>query len=141
VPVLLCARGGGAVGPAHAGWRGRAGGVLEATVAAMGGAPEQLSCWLGPAIGPSAFEVGDEVRQAFLEQDGEQAPAFLPGAAPGKWLADIYALARRRLIRLGMRGNQIYGGGFCTVGDGERFFSYRRDRVTGRMASLIWLES
>lgn len=137
LPVLFCARDGSAVGAAHAGWRGLAGGVLEATVAAMEVAPDQLSCWLGPAIGPRAFEVGDEVRAAFLDQDGAQASAFQPGAAPGKWLADIYALARRRLNRLGL--SQIYGGGFCTVAEGERFFSYRREKVTGRMASLIWL--
>ena len=113
-------------------------GVIEATVAAMAAAPEDLLVWLGPAIGPTAFEVGDEVRQAFCARDPRAADAFVPRAGvPGKWLADIYQLARQRLACLGVTA--IYGGQWCTVGDAERFFSYRREGVTGRMGSFIWL--
>lgn len=136
LPVLFCDRAGTVVAAAHAGWRGLVGGVLESTMAAMGVPPDQLMTWLGPAIGPARFEVGDEVRAAFLADDAGAAAAFV-AHAPGKWLADIYVLARRRLQRAGVEG--IYGGGRCTVSDSGRFFSYRRDGVTGRMATLIWL--
>lgn len=136
LPVLFCDRAGTVVAAAHAGWRGLQAGVLEATIAAMGVAPSELMAWLGPAIGPACFEVGDEVREAFLALDAMAAVAFAPGL-PGKWLADIYLLARQRLQRSGI--DAIFGGGLCTVSDGERFFSYRRDGVTGRMATLIWL--
>lgn len=136
LPVLFARDDASAVGAAHAGWRGLAGGVLEATVARLGGA-EGLSAWLGPAIGPEAFEVGDEVRAAFLDGSAEAAAAFRPTGAPGKWWADIYALARMRLAASGVE--RVYGGGACTVGEAERYFSYRRDGRTGRMAALVWL--
>lgn len=136
LPVLLCDRHGTVVGAAHAGWRGLAAGVLEQTVATMGKAPGDLMAWLGPAIGPAAFEVGPEVRETFVAEDAGAAAAFVPGA-PGKYLADIYLLARRRLQALGI--TDIHGGGECTVRDEARYFSYRRDRVCGRMATLIWL--
>ncbi|MDO9219442.1 MAG: peptidoglycan editing factor PgeF [Thiobacillus sp.] len=137
LPVLLCDRAGSVVAAAHAGWRGLADGVLEATVAAMQAPPGEILAWMGAAIGPQAFEVGDEVRQVFVAQHPETARAFSPHA-PGKWLADIYQLARIRLNHAGVPA--VYGGGRCTFTETERFFSYRRDGVTGRMASLIWLE-
>ncbi len=136
LPVLFCDRAGSVVAAAHAGWRGLEAGILEATIAAMGVAPGELMAWLGPAIGPACFEVGDEVRAAFLARDAKSGAAFVPGA-PGKWLADIYWLARQRLQQSGVAA--VFGGGLCTVSDHERFFSYRRDGVTGRMATLIWL--
>ncbi|WP_374244420.1 peptidoglycan editing factor PgeF [Zoogloea sp.] len=137
LPVLLCDRAGTVVGAAHAGWRGLHGGVIEAAVAAMRVAPGDVIAWLGPAIGPAAFEVGDEVRAAFVAADAGADAAFRPAGQPGKWLADIYLLARRRLAALGVTA--IHGGDCCTVSDASRFFSYRRDGVTGRMASLVWL--
>lgn len=145
LPVLLCDAAGTVVGAAHAGWRGLCDGVIEATLARMsaqsGPNPVWLA-WLGPAIGPSAFEVGAEVREAFLQKarDNERQAvesAFRPGA-PGKYWADIYALARTRLARAGC--TQVFGGDACTVTDADRFYSYRRDRTTGRMASLVWLD-
>lgn len=136
LPVLFCDRAGSVVAAAHAGWRGLLAGVLEATIAAMAAPPGELLAWLGPAIGPQAFEVGDEVRAAFVAQAGEAAAAFVTHS-PGKWLADIERLARQRLTAAGVTA--IYGGGWCTVNDPERFFSYRRDGQTGRMASLVWL--
>ena len=136
LPVLFCDRAGSVVAAAHAGWRGLAGGVLEATVNAMAVPPGEILAWLGPAIGPAQFEVGDEVRAAFTAGDPGAAAAFVPHG-PGKWLADIYALARRRLAAAGV--DAVSGGGLCTVSDGRRFFSYRRDGVTGRMATLVWL--
>jgi YfiH family protein len=137
LPVLLCDERATVVGIAHAGWRGLAAGVIEATVAAMDEPGERLMAWLGPAIGPQAFEVGGEVREIFLAADAGAAQAFA-AAADGKWLCDIYRLARRRLQALGIR--RVAGADFCTVNDTERWFSYRRDGVTGRMASLVWLE-
>ena len=136
LPVLFCDDTGSIVAAAHAGWRGLAAGVLESTVAAMGVRPESILVWLGPAIGPDAFEVGDEVRDAFLARDKGAAEAFVNNHQPGKWLADIYMLARRRLVQAGVA--RIYGGGRCTWHERERFFSYRREGVTGRFASLIW---
>jgi len=136
LPVLLCDDAGTVVAAAHAGWRGLAAGVIEATVAAMAVPGARLMAWLGPAIGPTAFEVGDEVRAAFLRQDAAAATAFVPHGA-GKWLCDLYALAARRLARLGVE--RVYGGGYCTFSEPERFFSYRRDGATGRMATLVWL--
>jgi len=137
LPVLFCDRTGSVVAAAHAGWRGLAGGILEATVAAMPVPPGDILAWMGAAIGPQAFEVGDEVCDVFIAQHPEADAAFTP-YGPGKWLADIYRLAR---IRLGHAGVQaIYGGGRCTFSESETFFSYRRDGVTGRMASLIWLD-
>lgn len=138
LPVLFSDRAGTCVAAAHAGWRGLAAGVLEETVAAMGIEPGQLLAWMGPAIGPHVFEVGDEVRQAFVEQHVEAAAAFRASANHGRHLADIYALARLRLSACGVR--QVSGGGFCTVSD-PRFYSYRRDQGhTGRFASLVWLQ-
>jgi YfiH family protein len=136
LPVLFCDRAGSVVAAAHAGWRGLAAGVLEASVIAMKVAPEQIMAWLGPAIGPQAFEVGDEVREVFVSDLPESHSAFYP-TVPGKWLADIYMLARLRLARAGVTA--VYGGGLCTFTDAARFYSFRRDQVTGRMASLIWM--
>ncbi|WP_340666065.1 peptidoglycan editing factor PgeF [Rhodocyclus gracilis] len=135
LPVLLCDREGSVVGAAHAGWRGLCGGVIERTVAAMACPPERLYAFFGPAIGSTAFVVGDEVRAAFLAVDAADSAAFR-AQGEGKWLADLYALARERLRRLGVA--QITGGQACTFRDAERFYSYRRDGSCGRMASLIW---
>ncbi len=137
LPVLLCDRAGAVVAAAHAGWRGLAGGVIAATVAAMQVPPAELLAWLGPAIGPEAFEVGDEVLAAFLALDVGNAACFRPSPA-GRWLADIYELARRQLRGLGIAA--VYGGGFCTFNEPARFFSYRREHRTGRMATLIGLD-
>lgn len=136
LPVLFCDRAGTRVAAAHAGWRGLAGGVLEATLERLALAPEDVLVWLGPAIGPHAFEVGLEVRDAFTAVHPEAAKAFVSGERPGKLMADIYQLAR---IRLAARGvTAVFGGGFCTVSD-PRFFSYRRTPQGGRFASLVWL--
>jgi len=137
LPVLFCDRAGSVVAAAHAGWRGLAGGVLEATVAAMQVPPGEVLAWMGAAIGPQAFEVGDEVRQAFIAQHAAASGAFVPQPTPGKWLADIYQLAHIRLEHAGVQA--IYGGGRCTFNESDAFYSYRRNGVTGRMASLIWL--
>lgn len=138
LPVLFCDRAGTTVAAAHAGWRGMSAGVLEATVAAMAVAPGDLLVWLGPAIGPQAYEVGAEVQAAFVRAQAAAAGAFRAGR-PGKWFCDLYALARLRLQSVGVR--HIYGGGFCTFTESRRFFSYRRDGECGRMATLIWLVS
>ena len=169
LPVLLCDTQGSVVGAAHAGWKGLAAGVIEATVQAMDAAPQNLMAWLGPAISQQAFEVGDEVRAAFVAAQPQSAAAFIPGLS-GKWFADIYALARLRLNALGI--TRIYGGGdcdtllrssrlreqspaappapdgstapcqggYCTYRESEKFFSYRRDGATGRMGTFIWLD-
>ena len=137
MPVLLCDREGRTVAAAHAGWRGLSQGVVENTVHALQIDPAQLCAYLGPAIGPDAFEVGDDVFAAFCRDDPDAQRAFRPLAA-GKWLADLFALGRQRLARAGVRA--VYGGGVCTVADPVRFFSHRRDRITGRMAALIWIE-
>jgi hypothetical protein len=136
LPVLFCDRAGSVVAAAHAGWRGLVAGILEATMARMAVPPSELLVWLGPAIGARAFEVGDEVRTAFVARDTAAASAFVQGA-PGKWLADLYLLARQRLAAAGICS--ISGGDRCTVSEPENFFSFRRDGMTGRMASLIWL--
>lgn len=139
MPVLFADRRGTVAGVAHAGWRGLAAGVLEATVAALNalGAPtRELCAWLGPAIGPAAFEVGAEVRAAFVARDPALASCFV-ATREGKWLADLYAAARIRLAAAGVAG--VGGGGFCTKSDADRFFSYRRERESGRMAALVWL--
>jgi YfiH family protein len=138
LPVLLCDDDASVVAAAHAGWRGLAAGVLENTVRGMGVAPHRVRAWLGPAIGPQAFEVGDEVRAAFVAADPAAAAAFVPRQVEGKWLADLFLLARRRLIAAGV--TRISGGGMCTVSAPLRFYSYRRDGITGRFASLVWLE-
>lgn len=139
LPVLLCDEVGSVVAAAHAGWRGLAAGVLESTVAEMAVPGKQLLAWLGPAIGPAAFEVGDDVVAAFTANDAGAATAF-KAKENGKWHCDLYALARRRLKALGL--TRISGGGLCTYSDGERFYSYRRDgnsHASGRMASLVWI--
>ncbi|MBK8182850.1 MAG: peptidoglycan editing factor PgeF [Candidatus Competibacteraceae bacterium] len=136
LPVLLCDRAGTVVAAAHAGWRGLAGGVIAATVTSMGVSPTELFAWLGPAIGPAAFEVGEEVRAIFLSLDAGAVGCFRPSPA-GRWMADIYQLARRQLTQSGVPA--IFGGDCCTFSEAERFFSYRRENPTGRMASLIWL--
>ncbi|MFD0930035.1 peptidoglycan editing factor PgeF [Methylophilus glucosoxydans] len=136
LPVLLCDQAGSVVAAVHAGWRSLCDGVIEATVKAMPVEPATLMAWLGPAIGPQAFEVGSEVRAQFMAQDAQAEHAFQ--AHGEKWLGDLYAIARQRLSRLGV--TQVYGGGRCTYGEPETFFSFRRDGDTGRMASLIWLE-
>ncbi|UQS13852.1 peptidoglycan editing factor PgeF [Pseudomonas sp. HS6] len=136
LPALFCDRAGTRVAAAHAGWRGLANGVLEATLDSLDVPAEDILVWLGPAIGPQAFEVGPEVREVFINQLPEAATAFVPSHNAGKFMADIYKLAR---LRLAVRGvTAVYGGGFCTVTD-PRFFSYRRASRTGRFASLIWL--
>jgi YfiH family protein len=148
LPVLFCDDEGRAVGAAHAGWRGLAGGIVEETgerVAALAGAPASaLNAYLGPAIGPNAFEVGEDVLDAFVAASRAQsrdatAAAFRAAGAPGKYSADIYALARLRLGEIGIDASRIHGGTHCTVTEETRFYSYRRDRVTGRMAAMIWL--
>lgn len=138
LPVLFCDRAGTVVAAAHAGWRGLLDGVLESTVAAMGVDRQEILVWLGPAIGPQSFEVGEEVRLAFVDRDASAAAAFLPGRT-GKWLADLYRLARQRLQACGVEA--VFGGSDCTFLQADRYFSYRRCGVTGRMASLIWLET
>jgi len=137
LPALFCNRAGTRVAAAHAGWRGLAAGVLEAAVESLETEPADVLVWLGPAIGPQAFEVGPEVREVFVQQLPSTAQAFVPSRNPGKFMADIYQLARLRLAARGVTA--VYGGGFCTVSD-PRFFSYRRSPCTGRFASLIWLE-
>lgn len=143
LPVLFAAPEGSGVAAAHAGWRGLAGGVLEATLAALcartGCAPEQVQIALGPAIGPEAFEVGEEVRQAFVAHDPAATQAFRPGA-PGKWWADLWALARQRLVATGADPRAISGGGLSTHADAARWYSYRRDGQTGRLAASVWIE-
>lgn len=142
LPVLFAARDGSAVAAAHAGWRGLAGGVLEATLQALrqgaGCAPDEVVAWLGPCIGPRHFEVGEEVLLAFEQAMGARARAHFRPAAPGKWWADLPSLARSRLAAAGVR--EVTGGRWCTVEDASRFYSFRRDRVTGRMAALVWIE-
>lgn len=137
LPVLLADREGGCVGIAHAGWRGLAAGVIEETVRSLPVAASSLIAWLGPAIGPAAFEVGPEVRAAMMAADPGADACFRAGAGD-RWLADLFALARRRLARAGVAA--IHGGGRCTVADPAAFFSFRRDGITGRMAALVWRE-
>jgi YfiH family protein len=137
LPVLLCDRGGTRVAAVHAGWRGLAEGVIEAAVTRLDTPPDRLIAWLGPAIGRDAFEVGGEVRERFLATSGPRAADAFRAAPGGKWLADLYLLAGLRLAAAGVK--DAFGGGLCTFSDPARFFSYRRDGVTGRMASLIWL--
>ena len=135
LPVLFCADDGSAVGVAHAGWRGLAAGVLEATVLALGAAPERVLAWIGPGIGAASYEVGEEVRAAFVEHDGAAGFAFVP-TRPGHWHCDLAALARRRLLACGVE--RVSGASFDTFSD-PRFYSFRRDRETGRFASLVWI--
>jgi len=136
LPLLLCDDQGATVGAIHAGWRGLAAGVIESTVRALSLPGGRLLAWLGPAIGPAAYEVGTEVLAAFTAADPLAQAAF-KATSNGKWLCDLYALARRRLGALGV--TRVYGGDLCTYSDRNRFYSYRRDGATGRMASLIWI--
>jgi YfiH family protein len=135
IPVLLTDRAGSTVAVAHAGWRGLARGVLERTVERMAQPPRTLLAYLGPGIGPGAFEVGADVREAFLAAGAAADAAFAP-RSPGKWMADLYRLARQRLAGCGV--SEVYGGEWCTYSDARRFYSHRRDGPTGRMAALIW---
>lgn len=135
LPVFFSDRNGNRVAVAHAGWRGLCNGILENTLARFTN-PAEVMCWLGPAIGANAFEVGAEVRDAFMKVDKSAASAFV-AKANGKYHADIYELARQRLVKAGI--GMISGGEMCTVSDSERFYSYRREQTTGRMASIIWL--
>ncbi len=138
IPLLVCHRGGGRVAAAHAGWRGLAAGIVESTVAALEAEPSALLAWLGPGIGPQAFEVGPDVRDAFLARDPGAESCFISGNAD-RMLADLYRLARRRLERAGV--NAVFGGEYCTFSDPTRFFSYRRQgKRSGRMSAFIWLE-
>lgn len=137
MPVLLADDSGVVVAAAHAGWRGLAAGVIEATLDAMGVAPRRVIAWLGPAIGPRSYEVGDEVRSEFIRQDPRAQSAFAP-ARPGHWLLDLYAVARQRFAACGVA--RVTGGGFCTYTESERFFSWRRERSAARMAALVWIE-
>lgn len=141
LPVCLCSGSGDEVAVAHAGWRGLLAGVLENTVQSFAARPDQLHAWLGPAIGPCHFEVGEDVRQGFLDAStGQNAAkvgaAFTPGGSSGKWMCDLYQLARLRLAEAGVR--QVSGGGLCTVCDAERFYSYRREAQCGRFATLVY---
>ena len=138
LPVLLCDRTGSVVAVVHAGWRGLSSGVIETTVRKMNVAPDDLLAYLGPAIGPAAFEVGSDVRDAFIAGDSGTDDAFTP-CGGNKWRTDLSRLARQRLVRSGVQ--RVFGCGVCTYSDPARFYSYRRDKVTGRMAALIWLDS
>ncbi len=140
LPVLFCDRGGSAIAVAHAGWRGLASGILTNTVACFNHHPAELLAWLGPAIGPSSFEVGAEVRAAFYDNPGfpaiqRLAEVFTPSPRSGRYYCDLYALARCNLHAAGLR--QVYGGNYCTFGEQERFYSYRRQAICGRMATII----
>lgn len=139
LPVLFCDKKGHYVAAAHAGWRGLLNGILEATIEALPVANGELMAWLGPAIGPNSFEVGSEVMEAFVTRDRKAKLGFQASVKQGHYLADLYLLAKQRLVENGITA--IYGGGFCTLTDEQRFYSYRRQPNTGRMASLIWLES
>jgi hypothetical protein len=137
LPVIFCTVDGTRVGAAHAGWRGLAAGILEATAAALNRPPHEVMAWIGPGIGADAYEVGPDVREAFVRADAASEAAFVPGQ-PGRWWADMYRLARLRLAAAGV--TTVYGGGLCTYADAERFYSFRRDRTTGRMATLVWID-
>ena len=135
LPVLFCNQDGSEIAAAHAGWRGLSAGVLEATVAVMRSPSSSLLAWLGPAAGPEAYEIGEEVRAAFLAHDPRSEVAFVP-TRPEHWRVDLYMLARQRLADVGV--TKVFGGGLCTISDPLRFYSYRRDQSSGRMATLIW---
>ena len=139
LPAVFAAKDGSEVGAAHAGWRGLADGMLEATITAMRTPAKDLIAWLGPCAGPQVYEIGQEVFDAFISRDARAASAFV-ATRPGHWKVDLYALARQRLADAGMAPNNIHGGGLCTISDPSRFFSHRRDQRTGRMATLIWRE-
>jgi YfiH family protein len=137
LPVLITDKQGNCVASAHAGWRGLEQKIIARTVELMPARPEDLLVWLGPAIGPQVFEVGDEVRGVFVQKHKKHSSAFIKGHRPGKWFMNVYAIARQQLAELGVMS--VYGGDFCTYQDPQRFYSYRRDNITGRMASLIWM--
>jgi polyphenol oxidase len=137
LPVVFAADDGREIAAAHAGWRGLAAGVLEATVAAMQTSPERIVAWLGPAAGPQAYEIGEEVYRAFIDRDPASMAAFA-ATRPGHWRIDLYALARMRLAQADV--TRVHGGGLCTISDSQRFFSHRRDARTGRMATLVWFD-
>jgi len=137
MPVLLASEHADALGVAHAGWRGLASGVIEATLQAMQTQPSRVLAWLGPAIGPAVYEVGEDVHEAFIRRDPAARSAFAP-VRPHHWLLDLYAIARQRLMRAGV--GRVFGGTLCTYSDAARFFSFRRDRTSERMAALAWLE-
>jgi len=137
LPIFLCDRQGTEVALLHGGWRGLASGIVEAGLRVFRSSADELIAWFGPAIGARAYEVGDDVRDVFVQHDAQAASAFT-ASKPGKWQMDIYGLARQRLVAQGVRA--IYGGEYCTAARADLFFSYRRDGITGRMASLIWLE-
>lgn len=137
LPVVFSARDGSEIGAAHAGWRGLAAGVLEATVAAMVTRTDQLIVWLGPAAGPNAYEIGAEVRDAFIAHDAAAAAAFT-ATRPDHWRVDLYALARQRLMAAGISAEAIHGGAHCTISEADTFFSHRRDGRSGRIATLVW---
>lgn len=139
LPVVFAAKDGSAIAAAHAGWRGLAAGMLEATAAAMRPPPGGLLAWLGPCAGPRAYEIGEEVFDAFVSRDPRAVRAFV-ATRPGHWLIDLYALARMRLADAGIDAADVHGGGLCTISDPARFFSHRRDQRTGRMATLAWIE-
>lgn len=139
LPVLFAAKDGTEVGAAHAGWRGLAGGVLEAAIAKLRTSPDHLVAWLGPAAGPQHYEIGVEVYDAFVAKDWGAARAFA-STRPDHWKVDLYALARRRLEKAGLRAHDIHGGALCTIADPQSFYSHRRDQRTGRMASLVWMD-
>jgi len=135
LPVVFAANDGGEVAAAHAGWRGLAAGVLERTVAAMQAPPANIMAWLGPAAGPTTYEIGLEVFDAFVSRDARSETAFI-ATRPGHWRVDLYALARMRLADAGL--TRVFGGGLCTISDPQRFYSHRRDQGGGRMATVIW---
>lgn len=137
LPVVLCHRGGAGVAVVHVGWRGMVSGVIDEALRVMGCPGDDLMAWLGPAIGPRVYEVGEDV-MAMLSEAVDDASGALVSASPGKWYADLYTLARRRLAGLGVK--RVYGGSWCTYTESGRFYSYRRDGVTGRMATLVWLD-
>ncbi len=138
LPVVFAAKDGGEIAAAHAGWRGLADGVLEATIAAMRTSADEVIAWLGPCAGPLAYEIGQEVFDAFVSRDARAQAAFL-ATRPGHWQVDLYALARQRLDAAGIAMGDIHGGDLCTISDPSRFFSHRRDQRTGRMATLAWI--
>lgn len=140
LPVVFAADDGSVVAAAHAGWRGLVNGVLENTVAAMDAEPARIVAWLGPAAGPQAYEIGQEVFDAFVSRDARAAAAaaFAP-TRPGHWRVDLYALARQRLADAGV--SRVHGGGLCTISDAQRFYSHRRDASTGRMATVVWVQA
>ena len=139
LPVIFAASDGSEIAAAHAGWRGLAGGMLEATLAAMRTPAEDIVAWLGPCAGPQVYEIGQEVFDAFVSRNGRAASAFM-ATRPGHWRVDLHALARQRLADAGIGPNNIHGGGLCTISDPSRFFSHRRDQRSGRMATLVWRE-